>query len=396
MKSWKPVPVKKLDKKDRERQVLLRLVDYYIQTGKPVGSNTLKEAGLEDLSSATIRNYFAHLEEEGFLHQSHASGGRIPTNLAFRTYARAHLVESEEVFESFPNPFDILTKIESREVSSHLQEATELFSRLSNCAAFLISPRFDQDFVVTLKLVPIDIHRCVCIMVTDFGVIQTELIHLKNKLSNASIKGIESYFQWRLTNHVKPDFLDPEEETLAQSIYNELMLRRIVAYTHFTTEDVYRTGFSRLLSYPCFQDSISLASGLALFEDSQTMRHLLRESSTHEQLRFWIGDDLSFYGIPNPTCSVIAMPYFINNKSAGAIGLLGPINLPYKHIFILLRQFSKSLSQILTQTLYKFKIHFRSPTPPHQAIATENGQRIGSSGLKLLDQPAVDSPFIEK
>ncbi len=88
----KSISLKRIGKQDRERKVLLGLVDYYIKTGKPVGSNTLKEVGFEELSSATIRNYFANLEEEGYLSQSHSSGGRIPTNLAYRTYAHAYRI----------------------------------------------------------------------------------------------------------------------------------------------------------------------------------------------------------------------------------------------------------------------------------------------------------------
>ena len=83
MKSLKPAFVKKSAKYDiGKRKVLIGLVEYFIKTGKPVGSNTLKETGFGDLSSATIRNYFAHLETEGYLTQQHSSGGRIPTNLA--------------------------------------------------------------------------------------------------------------------------------------------------------------------------------------------------------------------------------------------------------------------------------------------------------------------------
>jgi len=66
---------KKNKKATREHKVLLGLVELYLKTGKPIGSNTLKEHGFEDLSSATIRNYFAKLEEQGFLKQPHSSGG---------------------------------------------------------------------------------------------------------------------------------------------------------------------------------------------------------------------------------------------------------------------------------------------------------------------------------
>ena len=92
MKAIKTQP-KKSGKTDRERKVLIGLVEHYIQTGKPVGSNVLKDVGFDDLSSATIRNYFAHLEEEGYLAQQHSSGGRIPTDQAFKLYANEYCQE---------------------------------------------------------------------------------------------------------------------------------------------------------------------------------------------------------------------------------------------------------------------------------------------------------------
>lgn len=82
------IPIKKMSKEEREKTVLLGLVDHYIREGKPVGSNTLKDVGFQDLSSATLRNYFSILEDQGYLHQQHISGGRIPTAAAYRIYAQ--------------------------------------------------------------------------------------------------------------------------------------------------------------------------------------------------------------------------------------------------------------------------------------------------------------------
>ena len=73
----KPIQPKKPSKDQREKLVLLGLVELYLNYGKPVGSNTLRENGFEALSSATIRNYFAKLEEAGFLKQQHSSGGEF-------------------------------------------------------------------------------------------------------------------------------------------------------------------------------------------------------------------------------------------------------------------------------------------------------------------------------
>src|SRR5262249_48058347 len=85
----KTLAPKKPAKDKRERLILLGLVDLYLQTGKPIGSNTLRENGFESLSSATIRNYFSKLEEEGYLKQQHSSGGRIPTSIAYKAFAEA-------------------------------------------------------------------------------------------------------------------------------------------------------------------------------------------------------------------------------------------------------------------------------------------------------------------
>ncbi len=75
---------KRFTKENKELKILLGLVELYIKTNTPIGSNSLKESGFDDMSSATIRNYFAELEKKGLLTQPHISGGRIPTSKAFK------------------------------------------------------------------------------------------------------------------------------------------------------------------------------------------------------------------------------------------------------------------------------------------------------------------------
>lgn len=388
MKAWKPVSIKRMGKQDRERKVLLGLVDYYIHTGKPVGSNTLKEAGFEDLSSATIRNYFANLEEEGYLLQSYSSGGRIPTPSAYRLYAQSYLQEEPMGVEE--DIFQPLRTFDSREIALFLQEAAEALSLKSQCAVFLSAPRFDHDFVIDLKLVSLDAYRCLCILITDFGVVQTEILHLPIKLSSFAIKRIESYFHWRLTSVGKRDPLEPEEEAIAQTFYNEIMLRHIVGYSSFVDEDIYRTGFSRLLTYTDFQQTSLLASGLALFEDISSMRRLLKECRSLDQLKFWIGDDLAAYAASDANCSILAIPYYINRKAVGAVGLLGPTRLPYRTLFKVLRLFSESVSEALTRNIYKFKISFRQPEKGPVYLQKEEHRLIGQSRLILLEDKRTE------
>ena len=351
---------KKSAKQEREHKVLLGLVDFYLTTGKPVGSNTLKEAGFGDLSSATIRNYFAGLEEAGYLIQQHTSGGRIPTDAAYRVYA--------EEFCNAENPVSISKKLldelrtaETKEIASYLQKAAEILSDETSAAVFLSAPRFDQDYITDLRLVPVDQNRCLCVIITDFGVIQTEVLPTEKKLSAFTAKRIESYFHWRLTGNDQPENLEPEEEKLAQTFWNEVLVRYIVGYSNFTHEEIYRTGFSKLLNYPEFHNPTSLAVSLSLFENAHSMRLLLKECSKVNHLKYWIGSDLHPFTQETPNCSVIAIPYHIAGQAVGAIGVLGSTRIPYRELFGTLRAFSESISTALTRSIYKFKISFRQP-----------------------------------
>lgn len=384
-------PVKKSGKQERERKVLLCLVDYYIKTAKPVGSNTLKEVGFADLSSATIRNYFAHLEEEGFLMQHHASGGRIPTDKAFRFYAHAY-VDTLPSIEMDQTPFGHLKDDDSREVTTFLQYAIEELIKKTHTSAFISAPRFDQDVITAIKVVPVDASRCLCILLTDFGQILTEVIHTDFLLTTLAAKRIESYFTWRITGHNPPDHLSDAEEQWAKNIYNEIMVRYLVNYAHFNREEVYRTGFSRLLNYQEYHDPALLAGSLALFENAHGMQLLLKECSKLNTLKVWIGDDLAPYTPfcqsgdgqeKRSNCAIIAIPYHVHHQRVGAIGILGPTRLPYRYLFDTLRLFSETIHEILTHKLYKFKITIRPPKS--EAFKQQKLQLMGQTHRLLIE-----------
>lgn len=375
---------KKISKKERERKVLFSLIDCFLKTGQPVGSKTLKETDFTDISSATIRNYFTQLENEGYLEQLHTSGGRIPTNKALRLYAEEH-IHSTLLTPHNETILNTLRKSETKEIALYLQQAAETLSTLTNYAVFLSAPRFDHDFISELKLVPIDYYRFLCVLITDFGVIQTELLHTDSKLSAFSIKRIEAYFHWRLTGRDKPESITADEEKIAQKFYNEVMMRYIVGYSNFTEEEIYRTGFSKLLTYPDFNDTTVLANSLALFENAHSMRLLLRDCSAHQTLKFWIENDLTPFATGKPNCAVLAIPYYINKRTVGAVGILGPTRMPYKELFGLLKAFSDSISEALTRNIYKFKINYRQPKAGTPYLQKEEHHLIGQSRLMLLE-----------
>ncbi|GAB4192058.1 MAG: heat-inducible transcriptional repressor HrcA [Simkaniaceae bacterium] len=350
---------KKATKQERERQVLLGLVQLYLQSGRPIGSNTLRENGFHHLSSATIRNYFAKLEKFGYLEQQHSSGGRIPTDLAYKLFAHTYRNEgkiAKEDNEFLKNELEYETK----EIGRYLQHACETLSKITKSAVFLSSPRFDQDFIVSVKLVGIDYHRCLCVILTNFGFVHTEVLHSPIRIREHFLRRIEAYFRYRLTGLDEP-VLDQEEETVALQFYNEIFLRHIASYTHFTTDDLYKTGFSKLLNYPEFHETKALANSLALFESDENLNMLLHDGLKEGNVKFWIGEDLEPYTPPPVSSALVSIPYAIHQKNVGTVAVLGPPRMNYRRVFGILRAFSAYLSDSLTKSLFKFTISYREP-----------------------------------
>lgn len=378
----KQITKRKPAKDEREKTILFGLIDLYLKEGKPIGSNTLKEHGFESFSSATIRNYFMKLEEEGFLKQQHSSGGRIPTTQAIRLYAHTYLEHPLITSKEDALIKDRLKK-ETREVGSYLLQGAERISEMTGCAAFLSAPRFDQDFILEIKLVGIDANRILAVLITDFGLIKNEVLYTEKKLSSFALKRLENYFNWKVTGIEKPS-LTAEEELFGSYLYKELMLRHIVSYTNFSSEDLFQAGFSRLLHYTDFNDASAIAAGLSLFENKTQLRSLLQEVHASNKLTCWIGEDLTPYLQEAASCSVIAIPYKINQTICGAIGILGPTRLPYRELFGKLHKVAETLSESLTKSVYKFKLSFRKPTlsPPDAQLANRQTLLLENQSTK--------------
>lgn len=348
-------------KEKRMESVLLALIELYLQTGKPVASQTLKDESFPELSSATLRNYFATLEEDGFLAQHHASAGRVPTEKAFLLYARLHqeataLSKEDELFlESF------LFK-ETKEIGSFLTESIEALSELSGCPVFLSSPRFDHDGLSSIRLVNLDANRYLAILITDFTVIETEIVFSPKRWNAFALKRMEEFFQSKLDNRTPPN-LSEEELNFAGRLYNELVLRHVVTYTTFRDADIYRCGFSQLLQFPEFRDPLLLAETLSLFERGSPIHNLMSQTFKKGQLSFWIGQELRSFIPCRAPAAVMAIPYTILDKHVGVIALLGPDRQNYPRNFALLKRASTLLGKSLSQSSDRYKISYREAFP---------------------------------
>src|SRR6266508_4174897 len=173
---------------ERKAAILRALVRLYIRTGEPVGSEALAaSAGLE-VSSATIRNELASLEEMGYLTQPHTSAGRAPTDLAYRSYvdmlpARPRLRESER--KAIVHFFDEALA----DVDDILRDTTHLLSRLTRYASLALAPSQKETSIARTELVHLGT-ATLLLVVFDTGQVDKRLIDVPAEATEEEIDGI--------------------------------------------------------------------------------------------------------------------------------------------------------------------------------------------------------------
>ena len=349
---------KRSKKKDKEFRILINLVERFLHTGKAVGSQSLQESNCSDMSSATIRNYFASLEKEGYIKQQHTSGGRTPLAKAYREYAKYSLECVEHLHE--PSIVDLPSTIETHAIVSLLQTAAKQLSEQSGVAVAISAPRFDHDMVKEVQFVFIDVERVLAVIVTEFGLVHTEVLSLPFSVSHALLRKADRFARARLYREKEELCIDEDFDKVLR-LYQEAMASFFVNYSSLSQEDMWRSGFYRLFQTTEFDDSYTLSSTLSLFENSTALRGCMRETMRAGEVRFWIGEDLQSFVVGESSCALLAAPYFVGARPIGALCMASSMAVLYGPLFQALIDCSKQLSDILTRSLMHHQISYRVP-----------------------------------
>lgn len=350
-------------KQRRTLRVLLGLIELHLQTGRPVGSQTLKEGGFGHLSSATLRNYFVSLETLGYLKQTHISGGRVPTDAAFKVYADEVL---RQLQKDPPGPCALPDRCRLRdasELSGWIEGAALHLAERTKCCVALTLPRFASDSVAHIQFVPIGASRLLAILCTQLGLVHTVSLIATWSTDRRVRELAQEYCNWRINPHCKKPSLKPTQEHQFGHIHNEIMIQYLIEHSTSTHQRLILSGLSQLLHHEECNRAPIFAEFLTLLENKEGLQRLLAQLQNGEELAFWIGEALSphFPGIGN--CSISGASYSLHRGAVGAIALIGPVRLPYREIFTYLRETCKALSQQLTHCVYKYHIEVKSPAP---------------------------------
>jgi len=360
--------IKRFKKSERTDQVLFGLIRLYLKTYKPVGSNSLRENGFEDLSSATIRNYFADLEARGLLEQPHTSGGRVPTWRAFKLFA----TEKGDLPKPLMGALRAISRQKTKKIFELLQQVAEQLSEWTLGAAFLTLPHFEQDSIIDLHLVKIDATRLLGALVTGFGQVHTYTLLMHHKLSEHALRRIEQCLRFELQRTSQTQRLSPDERKSAEQIYQELLTRYLLEQSDARGAGPHKTGFSRLLKHPSFHSARTVGGALELFENEERLAQFARACQASNDVHAWIGEELIPFSKEASECAICAINYQIGSLPVGTIGVLVPLTSDFPSIFALLTELSKALSTALESNITTYKLSYRPAEAKKAPFLLEN------------------------
>ena len=172
----------------RREYILKLIVEEFISSAEPVGSNTLINKYQLDLSSATVRNEMMELERMGYIEKTHTSSGRVPSSKGYKYYVD-HLSKNDEVEvdESFKREFQMVLKQKSQSVEEVMEKSCAILSEMTNLATVVLGPDASNEHLVSVQIVPISSKAATAIFVTDRGYVENKTFILDGKHDSKDI-----------------------------------------------------------------------------------------------------------------------------------------------------------------------------------------------------------------
>jgi heat-inducible transcriptional repressor len=337
---------------ERKANVLRAVVEAYIETAQPVGSGHVADAPGVGVSSATVRNDMAALENEGYLVQPHTSAGRIPTEKGYR-YFVDHVASPARL----PNP-DV-AQIRSFFAQAHgeleemLASTSQLLADLTQYAAVVTGPAHEAATVRSVHLVGLAPRVALVVVVLANGVVDKHTIELDRDATDDELAAAGALLGRAMVGRGYPeltaDALEaPGGEGGGADPAVALARTALVGLLGDhggggEVGEVYVGGTSRVAA--AFDAVNQVSEVLRVLEQQYVVVTLLRDV-VDRGLNVAIGTETGIERLAD--CSVVVAPYEVNGEPAGTIGLLGPTRMHYPEAIATVAVVSRRLGQSLT------------------------------------------------
>ena len=339
---------------DRDLNVLKCIVDRYITTGEPVSSKVVSGIYEEGLSSATIRNVMARLEEKGYISQPHRSAGRVPTDVGYRRCLDRYM--GSPILSKRDKEL-ILTNIEEAgELTDLLANTSKVLSGLSHFVGVVVSPDIKKIVFRNIQFIRVAPKTVLAVLVARSGVSYNKKISLDEDLSQEKLNRISEYLVEKFENLALPEIrarlikmmLDEKakyDQFISKAIY--LCSRYVEEFEGTGPTEVFVDGTSNILSIENFFDLDRIKQFLETFEDKKRLLKLLNKCIDVEGVQTLIGSEN-----PDPDFdlfSIVVSKYTCGKSALGSLGIIGPTRMPYDRMIPLVEFVALCCSRILSE-----------------------------------------------
>ncbi|MDD5657510.1 MAG: heat-inducible transcriptional repressor HrcA [Elusimicrobia bacterium] len=343
----------------RKKGLLQWVVHYYIKNSRPVSSAVIaQEAGM-GLSPATIRNVLQELEDEGYLHQPHASAGREPTDKGYRFFVE-HIIDVQRLASDEKERLESQYQDRVEELDTLLSETSKLLSKISHGAGLVLSPQMRDQKLRRLELIPLSGKSVLAILVTETGLVRHWPIRLNFAPSARQINALNRFLGDQARGC---SIKDAQSVVLAQLQSMEREFRELTALADellqevgrvVAPESLYVEGADNILSFAGDIGDLSTVQALMrVFNEKRRLAGLLEHELDATRRRGAVGSTAHVAigvesGLPEfRDLSLVTNTYRYHDRVVGVLGVLGSKRMEYSRMMSLVNYMGELVSRQL-------------------------------------------------
>ncbi|MCE5329619.1 heat-inducible transcriptional repressor HrcA [bacterium] len=338
----------------RKKEILKQVILNFIEKAEPVSSQVLVENLKNEISSATIRNEMADLEEMGYLSHPHTSAGRIPTDSGYRYYIDNVIFGEEKSKINEQNQIMPLNLPVSREMDldTILRLSTETLSKFTNYLSMIVAPEINQSKFRHIEILKFEGSEYLFVLITDSGRVYKEKFSIEGDYNDLDLQRVTNILNSQARNKLIHEIsLKNTVKINENDKYLVFLINKIVDLIRGCEENlnsynrIFIRGTFSILKDPEFVDFSKVKKIVEILENEYLLMNIMLNYSGKDGINVKIGSEI--YGDETDDLSLIASKYKIKGSSQGSIGVLGPKRMNYLKVISILSSFSDSLSNIL-------------------------------------------------
>jgi heat-inducible transcriptional repressor len=332
----------------REKQILYNLVTHYVSSADPVGSRVIANRFGMGISSATIRNTLADLEDLGLVEQPHTSAGRIPTDLGYRVFVD-YLLQPETLSQDEKDLIKGAVLREGRGVKEILGQTCRVLGDITKQLGVAIAPRFDQGILKSLSLIPVSDGRVMVVVVVESGLARSVIIEVESSVSDTQLREVETALNERLAGLTLGEIRISVSERTADLRGKAHLVKLLVdarerIWSDNAPDDISLAGVDNLVNQPEFANVDRVSELLRIFGDNSILGDFFHQAEG-EGLVISIGKENQCDEIMN--CSLVSSTYRVGNIS-GTIGIIGPTRMAYSKLVSVVQYTARTITDVLS------------------------------------------------